>query len=219
MSASVSPSVLYRRSLFYFIVGSANTIGLRNLDSIVSADSRLLLICFELIVIMSAYLVSVTNLCCFDMMVEGWFMVLDALIFSSLTTICLLSVSIGFEGVFLACSLSAMCACFHLIYNSHSSQNFEGPVPNESIVTFSNTSMGASDFVYVDEDDDPDFNIDELREGFRVRMDKLPQRKLRGDALGDGKTLTWTDFHSVEHLIDSSRYVCMHACNIIACLL
>jgi len=38
-----------------------------------------------------------------------------------------------------------------------------------------------------------------------VRMDKLPEKKNPGDALGGNKPLVWGDFHSVEHLIDSSR--------------
>ena len=43
-------------------------------------------------------------------------------------------------------------------------------------------------------------------EGFRVRMDKLPEKKNHGQSAESNKMLNWNDFNNVEHLIDSSRY-------------
>jgi hypothetical protein len=57
------------------------------------------------------------------------------------------------------------------------------------------------------QNEDEDFMVDTILEGFRVRMDKLPEKKHPGDLAGDGQPLVWGDFHSVQHLIDSSRYV------------
>ena len=61
-------------------------------------------------------------------------------------------------------------------------------------------------FLFNFQNEDKDFVVDMILEGFRVRMDKLPEKKHPEELIGDGRPLVWGDFHSVEHLIDSSRY-------------
>lgn len=194
-------SAAYKRSLFYFLLGLANSIATEKLRY---DNDREIVAVLQVLVVMSSFLMSVTNLCCLDILIEGWFLTLDAIIFSSLWTICILLLNEAMQGFVFVFCISCASAIFHSIVKYSTRPKLDPMIDNT--VSFSNTSMGAADFVFQDEraNEEKDFVVDTILEGFRVRMDKLPEKKHPGELVGDGQPLVWGDFHSVQHLIDSS---------------
>jgi hypothetical protein len=136
-------SAAYKRSLFYFLLGIVNVIGLHIPGK--NDESKVIGV-FQVFVVLSSFVISVTNLCCPDLMVEWWFMMLDAIVFSSLWTTVILSLNQAMRGTVALFCLSVASAIFHFIFNFSSQQKFD--TPTDPTISFSNTSMGASDFVF-----------------------------------------------------------------------
>ena len=159
-----------------------------------------------IIVVFLALVSNLINLCCAEILPSEWFAVLDALMFSTLCTIAVLSTTTSFHEDSIALFISLVSAFSLLVVNYLS----KAKVDSNDCATFNNSSMGSADFVYDDGGvEDPEMGmaiIDNYVEGFRVRMDKLPEKKCKyfGDQRGKTETITWNDFQDVEHLIDSS---------------
>jgi hypothetical protein len=139
-------SAAYKRSLFYFILGLVNSIAIEKLRY---DDDREVTAVLQVLVVMSSFLISVTNMCCLDILVEDWFLTLDAIIFSSLWTICILLLNEAMQGIVVVFCITCASAIFHFIFNCSGRPKVDPMIDNA--VSFSNTSMGAADFVFQDE--------------------------------------------------------------------
>ena len=202
--------MVYRKSLLYLTTGVLSSLSLWSLRH--QQDD---IYWEKLFVSLLTVLAFVANLgLCWDSLSDEWFLVIDALILSSNNVVLVLLFfaveDLGRMEITLFVSLFNACLLLgfnYLSYYPHISEGSSIPTYN-----FSSSSMGAADFVYSDdgglEGEMKDFLIDNFIEGFRVRMDKLPEKKFcqfSGMSPHDeDRTLTWDDFQNAEHLIDSS---------------
>ena len=198
----------YKKSFINFLWGILNLISFQ----VLPLSSRHEIIGALIFVsIIDSFALSIFYLGCSDLFSEIVLAAFNALLFSTLCSIFFLTF-FNLTEFILVCMISFFCifGIVGLFYKPKTkSLNSQNSLNSMAI---SNNSIGGADFVYDDNFNDENevdvLMIENILEGFRVRMDKLPEKKnLILSSLNShevDRRLAWNDFQNITHLIDSS---------------